>query len=67
MSGTILVRNDWFEVVHGTLNATKWIGDHYLGHTQPPGDPSGVAYRARDLKRPYHIDHGDFVWVALRL
>eukprot|EP00974_Lingulodinium_polyedra_P102396 9914940-Lingulodinium_polyedra.AAC.1 len=38
-----------------------------LGIWRQRGDPSGVVYRAGDLKRPDHIDHGDFVWVALRL
>eukprot|EP00974_Lingulodinium_polyedra_P098014 9501255-Lingulodinium_polyedra.AAC.1 len=38
-----------------------------IGHMQPLGGPSGVVYRTGDLKRPDRVDHGDFVWVALRL
>eukprot|EP00974_Lingulodinium_polyedra_P074596 7229224-Lingulodinium_polyedra.AAC.1 len=57
ISGAILVRNDWVEVVHGTVDATKWAGDHYIGHLQPAGDPSGAVYRAGDLRRPGHIEH----------
>eukprot|EP00974_Lingulodinium_polyedra_P009695 929355-Lingulodinium_polyedra.AAC.1 len=45
MSGAILVRNDWFEVVHGTYDASTWTGDHYIGHLTPMGDPSGAVYR----------------------
>eukprot|EP00974_Lingulodinium_polyedra_P077218 7475551-Lingulodinium_polyedra.AAC.1 len=57
MYGAVLARNDWFEVVHGAFDATKWTGDHYIVHLTPLGDPSGAVYRTGDLKRPEHIDH----------
>eukprot|EP00974_Lingulodinium_polyedra_P007534 716286-Lingulodinium_polyedra.AAC.1 len=57
MYGAILARNDWFEVVHGTYDASEWIGDHYIGRLAPLGDPGGMVYRAGGLKRPGQIDH----------